>query len=327
MLLEIGLLFVTLFLVIYWYVARNFGKWERLGFPCISGTFPWGSNKELMTQSKHFNLIMKEGYDKFKDKDFYGTYLLGKPILNINSVDIARDILVKNFNHFVNRNDDKLSKMMDGGDMDQMWNNQMTTLGDDAWKDVRSTFSPIFTSGKMRSMYRFMLEIGSRLTDELGEKAEAGTDFELKDVFGKFSLDTLATCAFGIDPNSFKDKDTVFVKAAARIFTQTFMDNMLVFSRFIPGCQAIQKFFNISIVKPKETRLFTNVIKQTVENRRKTGHRENDLIDLMIDCIQLEGDATKLDKNENEDSHKDQYEKDMEMTHLSRTNSLMKILL
>ena len=66
MLLEIGLLFVTLFLVIYWYVARNFGKWERLGFPCISGTFPWGSNKELMTQSKHFNLIMKEGYDKFK---------------------------------------------------------------------------------------------------------------------------------------------------------------------------------------------------------------------------------------------------------------------
>ena len=32
----------------------------------------------------------------------------------------------------------------------------------------------------MRSMYRFMLEIGSRLTDELGEKAEADTDFELK---------------------------------------------------------------------------------------------------------------------------------------------------
>jgi hypothetical protein len=29
-------------------------------------------------------------------------------------------------------------------------------------------------------MYRFMLEIGSRLTDELGDKAEADTDFELK---------------------------------------------------------------------------------------------------------------------------------------------------
>ena len=66
MLLEIGLLFVTLFLVLYWWIARNFGKWERLGFPCISGTFPWGSHKELMTQSKHFNLIMKEGYDKFQ---------------------------------------------------------------------------------------------------------------------------------------------------------------------------------------------------------------------------------------------------------------------
>ena len=38
----------------------------------------------------------------------------------------------------------------------------------------------MFTSGKMRSMYRFMLEIGSRLTDELGDKAEADTEFELK---------------------------------------------------------------------------------------------------------------------------------------------------
>ena len=61
----------------------------------------------------------------------------------------------------------------------------------------RATFSPIFTSGKMRSMYRFMLEIGSRLTDELGDKAEADTDFELKVIsvgtspfenYGKFFL-------------------------------------------------------------------------------------------------------------------------------------------
>ena len=44
----------------------------------------------------------------------------------------------------------------------------------------RSTFSPIFTSGKMKGMYRFMQEIGSRLTDDLQIKAEAATDFELK---------------------------------------------------------------------------------------------------------------------------------------------------
>ena len=72
-----------------------------------------------------------------QDKDFYGTYLLGKPFLHINNVDIARDILVKNFDHFVDRNTGTMNNMVDGGDMDQMWNKQLSRLSGDAWKDVR----------------------------------------------------------------------------------------------------------------------------------------------------------------------------------------------
>jgi len=319
MLIEIGLLVVTLFLWLYWYIAKNFGKWEKLGFPCISGTFPWGSHKELVTQKKHLNDLFLGDYQQFKDKDYFGVYLLGKPVLCINSIDLIRDITVKHFNNFVNRNDSNLIGVLEGGDMDQLWKKNLTSLADDEWKDVRSTFSPIFTSGKMRYMYKFMHEIGSRLTLELETKAQAKTDFELKDVFGKFSLDTLATCAFGIDPDSFKDKDNKFVKAAARVFINTFSDNIKTFSRFIPGVKALHKFFNYSIFKPKETKFFTQIIRQTIEHRRKTGVRENDLIDLMIDCIKEEGagaeiEVEKLDANDNKDIH-EQYEKDMQFTH------------
>ena len=38
-----------------------------------------------------------------KDEDYYGVYMLGKPVLCINSVDMIRDITVKYFNNFVNR--------------------------------------------------------------------------------------------------------------------------------------------------------------------------------------------------------------------------------
>ena len=44
----------------------------------------------------------------------------------------------------------------------------------------RATFSPIFTSGKMRGMYKFIKEVANRLTEELGDKADADVDFELK---------------------------------------------------------------------------------------------------------------------------------------------------
>ena len=136
-------------------------------------------------------------------------------------------------------------------------------------------------------------------------------------MFGKFSLDTLATCAFGIDPDSFKDKDTKFVKCAARLFQNTFKDNMLMLSRFLPGVQKLHKMMNVNIFKPKETEFFTDILRRTLQERRRTGQRENDLIDLMIDCIKEENAESdeKHDQNENVDDHHDQYEKDMQFKH------------
>jgi len=73
----------------------------------------------------------------------------------------------------------------------------------DEWKDVRSTFSPIFTSGKMKAMMVFIRETTKRLIDEINQHAKSGTEFELRDVLGKFSMDTIASCAFGVDAQSF----------------------------------------------------------------------------------------------------------------------------
>ena len=76
-------------------------------------------------------------FRKFKDEDYFGTYLFGKPMLTINHPDLVRDVLVKNFNCFVDRNDVNLNKCFDGGDIDQLWKNQLTALAGDDWKDVR----------------------------------------------------------------------------------------------------------------------------------------------------------------------------------------------
>ena len=131
-----------------------------------------------------------------------------------------------------------------------------------------------------------------------------------QEVFGKFSLDSLATCAFGINPQSFEDESTIFVKYAARIFTMTSMDNLKIFSRLIPFCAELQKFLNLNAHKPKETKFFRDVIRQTIQHRRETGERPNDLIDLMIDCMK-----TSKDSEENNTDVVDQYENDMKLEH------------
>ena len=80
---------------------------------------------------------------------------------------------------------------------------QLLSLTGDDWKDVRTTFSPIFTSGKMKAMMVFIQETSKSLTEEIIKLSISGNEIELKDVFGMFSMDTLASCAFGVDAQSF----------------------------------------------------------------------------------------------------------------------------
>ena len=67
--------------------------------------------------------------------------------------------------------------MSEGGELEQLWGKGMTDLSGDEWKEV---FSPIFTSGKMKCMLKFMLEVASRLTGEIDIFAENGQHFELR---------------------------------------------------------------------------------------------------------------------------------------------------
>ena len=119
MLVEILLGILALFLILYRYVTKNFGKWEALGIPYAKGSFPFGS----------YNFLAGDSIDtqdarlskQFQSERYFGTFLFGKPSLNINDPDLLRLIQVKDFDHFVDRNsasDNK--KFFSGGELDQV---------------------------------------------------------------------------------------------------------------------------------------------------------------------------------------------------------------
>ena len=180
MLLEIILILIALCLVFYRYVTKNFDRWKDIGVPFIKGRFPYGSHVELISQSRHVNDLIREDYDKFINEDLHGSFFFGKPILTIHNMEMIKHVMAKDFNSFVDRNDTNLIKLFDGGEYDQLWAKQLPSLLGDEWKDVRATFSPIFTSGKMKGMVKFIREVCESLNMEFGKFAESGKDFELK---------------------------------------------------------------------------------------------------------------------------------------------------
>ncbi len=89
--------------------------------------------------------------------------------------------------------------------------------GDD-WRTIRTTFTPIFTSGKLKGMMPIVSKILDQLVDEIGAYADAGEMFNCKESFGKMTMDAIASCAFGVDAQSFTNKESKFVEYARNIF-------------------------------------------------------------------------------------------------------------
>ena len=53
----------------------------------------------------------------------------------------------------------------------QIWELQLTSLTGDSWKSVRSAFTPIFTTGKMKGILKFIKHIAGDLTNEMEMKS------------------------------------------------------------------------------------------------------------------------------------------------------------
>ena len=56
-----------------------------------------------------------------------------------------------------------------------------------------------------QGMLPFMHETCNRIINRMDEFSQNGNEFELKTILGKFTLDTIASCAVGIDPKATGD--------------------------------------------------------------------------------------------------------------------------
>ena len=145
----------------------------------------------------------------------------------------------------------------------------------------------------------------------LQQKKKTG-EFELKDVTEKFSLDALASCAFGINFNSFGgEKSAEFVEHASELFKQDIWGLLALF-KFLPGMPWLFKMLDINVQKPKTTKFFRDIVTETLKTRAASGDRRNDIIDMMVDAMK----QIAMEKEEMEQD--EQFEVDMKFSHKQR---------
>ena len=149
MILTIIILLIGLLTACYAWSKQKMSYFKRAGVPEDTGYFPFGSkpNKDVLTQKIPFIQMTEEIYWKYQDKPFVGMYgFLGtSPNLVINDLELAKHVLIKDFDHFVDRRQLDMAP-----EANKYLMNMLTQLTGDKWKAMRSTISPVFTSGKLK---------------------------------------------------------------------------------------------------------------------------------------------------------------------------------
>ena len=123
MIIEIILLLLLLFGLLYRWITKSFDKWAKIGLAHDKPSFPYGTHN-FLDGKKHLNDFALEDYKKFKmgqNLNVHGWFLFGKPTLSINDVELIKQIQVKDFNHFVDRNETHLGRIFQqGGQLDKV---------------------------------------------------------------------------------------------------------------------------------------------------------------------------------------------------------------
>ena len=158
----------AIFIASYIYFTRNFKFWQKLGIPYVKPTPFVGNFKECAFQKASIGKHLQKIYEQHSDKPYVGIFSFDKPILLIRDLELVKNILVKDFQNFIDRVislDEKLDPLGSKG---------LFAMKGQLWRHWRTNLTPAFTSGKMKMMFYLVDTCGKELADCLDKNSVYG---------------------------------------------------------------------------------------------------------------------------------------------------------
>jgi len=328
----IELLILLILLVTYnvYKFFQNFKYWKNKGVPSASSWEQLTDLYHLFGKKRAGHDVAKDNYKKFNGERFYGISEGNRQILVIrDDFHLLRSMMIKDFDHFSKAMGSLLENPHPASHVEEIQMKGITAIDGDEWKTVRSTFSPIFSSGKLKKMMPLIKTLNSKIEDTFSDFAASGEMIELKKEMGKYSMDAIASCGFGVDSQSLQSEtDSEFVKHAKAIFDTT----PFLFIYFFLVCPLLAKYSTLGSLRKflvksgmipslhfpnkEANQFFINVVQSAIKQRRETKTRRNDLIDMMIDAVENSKDTDEDDEHAN-----DQFEQDSKVQGLDKSKT------
>ncbi|KAF2898967.1 hypothetical protein ILUMI_07203 [Ignelater luminosus] len=274
--LNIFALLLTILIGFYTYFKWCFKYWKTRGVPHVEPTFPFGSLKNPAVGAKSFGEQCKDFYTTFKAKGHkhVGIYMFAAPIYIPIDIELIKNIIQKDFDHFVDRGvfynetDDPLSA-------------HLFAIEGAKWRNLRVKFTPTFTSGKMKMMFPILIECGRQLKEAMDIATGKNEPIDIKDFAARFTTNVIGSCAFGLEFNCFEEAESNFIKYGKRFFVPKGIELLKDFIGFAKP--SLARRLRMCLTPKEVEEFFMKIIKESVNYRETKNFERKDFMQLLID--------------------------------------------
>nr|CAH7736635.1 unnamed protein product [Callosobruchus chinensis] len=277
------------YIVVYNYKLLTY--WKRKGVKYVQPLPFVGNSLPVLSGKKNLNEFVIDLYRRYPDERYCGIYQYGQPILMLRDLDLIKRIFAKEFRAFPDH-----PTSANAQDDDPFWGRNLFAASGERWKNLRQTLSPFFTVSKTKSMFTLMDEIVKHLLDHLKEQDCDVIEVELKGLYKKYATDFIASLAFGINLNSFKDADNEFIKMGVELTSFSGINRLRRMLYTINPY--IRKLLNLKMHPDNVGRFFRTLIKDTISYRTANGISRPDLIQFLLDTRKGTVHEASQDSNE-----------------------------
>lgn len=259
----------------YYFVLSKFSHFERLKVPHVRPIPLLGNMTPFIFQRESLVELICRVYNLFPEAKYVGFYDLTRPVYLIRDPELIATIAIKNFDNFCDHRNFV-------SDQEPMASKNLFGLQGDHWREMRKLLSPAFTSSKMKMMFGLICECAENFTNSVvTQSGKIGKTFNMKDTLSRYTNDVVATCAFGISVDSFKNPNNEFFLLGKNNFT---FDGRLSIMFFVHAhFPLLTKLLKLRMFSAKMERFFKDVVSSTVNIRDEQGIVRPDMIQLMME--------------------------------------------
>lgn len=263
---------------VYFGCIQHWTFFSSRGVPFVRGMPLLGTTWRMLCGRSSMSGTFTDLYNRFADVRFFGIYeLFGRPVYVIRDPELAKQIFVRDFDHFVNH------RISVSTDADPILGRTMFVVRDEKWRTTRSTISPVFTGSKMRLMLRLVADCAHNFTQQLRvEVAGRPRVYDTRDLFVRFACDTIATSAFGLEVNSLRDRDNEFLRMGMKAAQFGGLQGLkfLAFGS-IPG---IMRALRVSFFSGELIKFFRDQVMGVMQYREQNNVMRPDMINLLMEA-------------------------------------------